>query len=65
MSDDRLTLRQADQARVDFAIIGDELEVVHARLARLPARQELWRTALIGMLSGSASTILLAFAFWR
>jgi hypothetical protein len=28
-----LTLRQADQARTDFAIIEDELEVIYARVA--------------------------------
>jgi hypothetical protein len=30
------TLRQVDQAPTDFAIIKDELEAIHARLARLP-----------------------------
>jgi hypothetical protein len=46
MSDDPeryLTLRQADQARTDFAIIEDELEATFARIARLPSRGELWR----------------------
>jgi hypothetical protein len=33
--DIRLALRTADQARTDFAIIEDELEAIHARLARL------------------------------
>jgi hypothetical protein len=42
----RLTLRQADQARTDFAIIETELEAIHARLARLPTRGDLARTAL-------------------
>jgi hypothetical protein len=30
----RPTVRQADQARTDFAIPEDELEALHARLAR-------------------------------
>jgi hypothetical protein len=30
-----LTLRQADQARTDFAIIEDELEAIYARLHRV------------------------------
>jgi hypothetical protein len=33
---DRFTLRQAAQARDDFAQIMDELEFVKAQLARLP-----------------------------
>ena len=44
-----LTLRQADQARTDFAIIEDELEAIYARVARLPSRGELWRVCLVGM----------------
>jgi hypothetical protein len=57
-----LTLRQADQARTDFAIIEDELEAIYARVARLPSRGELWRVCLIGMLGGSALTTALGFA---
>ena len=41
-----LTLRQADQARTDFAIIEDHLEAIHARLARVPTRVEIARPAL-------------------
>jgi hypothetical protein len=48
--DIRLALRTADQARTDFAIIEDELEAIHARLAWLPSRRQLWRVCLIGML---------------
>jgi len=33
---ERLTLRQADQARTDFAIIEDDLEAIDARLAKIP-----------------------------
>jgi hypothetical protein len=35
----RLTLRQAAQARDDFAMIMDELDLVKAQLARLPTRR--------------------------
>jgi hypothetical protein len=59
-----LTLRQADQARTDFAIIEDELEVIFARVARLTSRGELWRACLIGMLAGSVLTTALGFAFF-
>jgi hypothetical protein len=59
----RLTLRQADQARTDFATIEDELEAIYARVARLPSRAELWRVCLIGMLGGSVLTTALGLAF--
>jgi hypothetical protein len=59
----RLTLRQADQARTDFAIIEDELEAIYARVARLPSRGELWRVCLMGILGGSALTTALGLAF--
>jgi hypothetical protein len=42
----RLTLRQADQARTDFAIIEDDLEAIYARLAKIPTRSETLRLAL-------------------
>ena len=32
-----LTLRQADQARTDFAVIGDDLEFIMSRLAQVPS----------------------------
>jgi hypothetical protein len=59
-----LTLRQADQARTDFAIIEDDLEAIYARVARLPSRGELWRACLIGMLGGTVLTTALGFAFF-
>jgi hypothetical protein len=59
-----LTLRQVDQTRTDFAIIEDELEAIHARVAQLPSRGELWRACLIGMLGGSVLTTALGFAFF-
>jgi hypothetical protein len=58
-----LTLRQADQARTDFAIIEDELEAIYVRLTQRPSRGELWRVCLIGMLGGSVLTAALGFAF--
>jgi hypothetical protein len=41
-----LALRQADQARTDFAAIDSDLEVSQEQLSRLPTRRELARTAL-------------------
>jgi hypothetical protein len=47
MSDERiLTLRQADQARTDFALIESNLEFIADRLSRLPTRGDLAKAAL-------------------
>jgi hypothetical protein len=58
-----LTLRHADQARTDFAIIEDDLEAIYARVARLPSRGEVWRVCLIGMVGGPVLTTALCLAF--
>jgi hypothetical protein len=47
--DDILTLRQADQARTDFALIEDQLEFIMGQLARVPTRAYLCRTLLCGL----------------
>jgi hypothetical protein len=39
-------LRQADQARTDFALIEGHLEFISAQLARRPTRGDLALTAL-------------------
>ena len=44
-----LTLRQADQARTDFAAIESDLELIMGQLARLPTRAYLCRTLLLAM----------------
>jgi hypothetical protein len=43
---ERLTLRQADQARTDFAIIEDGLEAIYARLAKIPMPSGTLKLAL-------------------
>jgi hypothetical protein len=48
--DTRRAPRQADQARTDFAIIEDHLAAIYARLVEVPARAELARAALMGMI---------------
>ena len=58
-----LTLRQADQARTDFAAIEAELEIIQAHLARLPTRRELAQTALLATLTGAALVLLGILAF--
>jgi hypothetical protein len=49
-----LTLRQADQARSDFAAIAEELDFIQAQLARLPTCKDIARTALLALLTGAA-----------
>jgi hypothetical protein len=61
----RLTLRQADQARTDFAAIESDLDAIMARLVRLPTRGDLAKTALGIILSTAALVILWAEVFWR
>jgi hypothetical protein len=66
---ERFTLRQAAQARDDFAQVMDELEFVKAQLARLPTRRDhafvplkiMFGSAVIG----AALVILWFEAFWR
>jgi hypothetical protein len=45
------TLRQADQARIDFALIEGNLEFIMGRLARMPSRAYLCRILLLAMAS--------------
>ena len=66
MSDERiLTLRQADQARTDFALLESNLEFIAGRLSRLPTRRDLAMAALGITASTAALVILWAEAFWH
>jgi hypothetical protein len=56
----RLTRRQADQAREDFAILLDELDFLKLQLSRLPTRAWLSRMGLIGV--GSVWALLAVIA---
>ena len=50
MSDEHiLTLRQADQARYDFAAISSDLEFIAGQLANVPARAYLCRMLLLAV----------------
>ena len=60
-----LTLRQADQARTDFAAIESDLQFVMGQLARLPTRRDLAKAALGIIIATAALVILWAEAFWR
>ena len=44
-------MRQADQARTDFALIDSNLELIMAQLARVPTRAYLCRTLLLATAS--------------
>jgi hypothetical protein len=58
----RLTLRQVDQARTDFAEILDEFQVVKAQRARLPTRTEVYRLLLTAI--GTTTAIVGALFLW-
>ena len=59
-----LTLRQADQARADFAAITDDLDFIKAQLAQIPTRKEIAQLVLIGTLA-TAGLVLLGELLFR
>jgi hypothetical protein len=58
-----LTLRQADQAREDFAAINSDLQFVMDQLAKLPSRAYLCRVLLLAM--GATWALLAALLLLR
>ena len=66
---ERFTLRQAAQARDDFAQVMDELDFVKELIARLPTRRDQAFTPLrimIGSAVLSAAIVILWLeVFWR
>jgi hypothetical protein len=56
-----LTLRQADQARSDFAAIKSNLGFMMSRLARIPTRKQLARYSLLVMVVTACLVQTLAF----
>jgi hypothetical protein len=66
---ERFTLRQAAQARDDFAMILDELDFVKAQIARLPTRRDQAFTPLRIVVTTAfcaATLVILWFElFWR
>ena len=59
-----LTLRDAGQARTDFALIESNLEFIAGQLARVPTRRDLAKAALGIIISTAALVILWAEVFW-
>lgn len=60
-----LTLRQADQARTDFAAITDDLEFIMGQLAEVPRRKDLAWVALASFLGGAVLATCAALVFGR
>jgi hypothetical protein len=58
-----LALRQADQARTDFAVLESNLEIVMGQLAKLPTRGDLAKTALGIIFATMMLTTLSLLAF--
>jgi hypothetical protein len=59
------TLRQADQAREDFASIAEDLDFIKLQLARLPTRKEQALRPLYVMFGGAGIVILWIELFHR
>ena len=60
-----LALRQANQARSDFAAIGDDLELIMGQLAQRPKRKDLGWTALAAFLCGAVFATCVNLISWR
>jgi hypothetical protein len=66
MSDERiLTLRQADQARTDFALIESNLEFIAGQLAKQPTRGDLAKAALGIIFCSAILTTLFVWIAWH
>ena len=60
----RLTLRQADQARTDFAQILDELDFMRSQIARLPTKNNV-RWLGLRLILGCLTAVVLALSLIR
>ena len=49
MSEQEFTLRQADQARSDFAVVESDLQIIMEQIARLPSRAYISRQLLLAV----------------
>ena len=59
----QLTLRQADEARADFAAIESDLDFIKSQLARVPTRMQLARYSSLIILGTACLAQTLAFLF--
>jgi hypothetical protein len=60
-----LTLRDADQARTDFALIENHLELMMGQLSRLPTRGDLAKAALGIIFCSAVFTTLFVWLAWH
>jgi hypothetical protein len=60
-----LTLRKADQARGDFALIEGQLEFIAGQLAKQPTRAELAKSALGIIFCTAVLTTLFVWIAWH
>jgi hypothetical protein len=60
-----LTLRDADQARTDFALIENHLELMMGQLSRLPTRGDLAKAALGIIFCSAVFTTLFVWIAWH
>ena len=60
-----LTLRQADHARADFALIESNLEFIASQLAQRPTRGDLAKTALGIIFCSAILTTLFVWIAWH
>jgi hypothetical protein len=58
-----LTLRQADQARTDFAAIEDGIEFIIGQMSRVPSQKTLAWVAAGSFVSGAALAVLVMLLF--
>jgi hypothetical protein len=68
--EDQLLFDPADppivgRVRSDRSAIADDLDFIKRQLGRLPARNEIWRAAMLGMLGGAVAAVSLVEAFAR
>ena len=61
---ERLTLREADQAREDFAQILDELDFLKSQIARLPTKSEV-RWMALRLTVGAVAAVVVALLLIR
>jgi hypothetical protein len=60
-----LSLRQADQARTDFAALESDLQFVMSQLARLPTRGYIAKAALGIIFCSAVFTTLFCWIVWH
>jgi hypothetical protein len=58
-------LRQADQARTDFALIESNLEFIAGQLARQPTRGDLAKAAIGIIFCSAVLTTLFVWIAWH